>query len=80
MIPVSRRRFVVWRTPTLRWAFGTLLRPWRGALPSHLQDSNERAETGEQRCCQDIENESVHRFATGKSKEIETAKASISLL
>jgi hypothetical protein len=80
MISVSRGRSVMRRTLTLRWAFGTLLRPWRGALPRHLHDSNERAEAGKQRCYQDVENESVHRFATGKSKEIETAKASISLL
>ena len=68
------------RTFTLRWAFGTLLRPGRGALPRYLQGSNERAEASEQRQYHDKENKSVHRFATGKSKDIETAKASISLL
>jgi hypothetical protein len=77
MISVFRRRFVVGRTLTLRRAFRRPLRPsWR-ALPSCLQDTNERAKAGEQRYYQDIENESLHRFATAKSKDIETAKASI---
>jgi hypothetical protein len=80
MISVFRGRSVVERTLALRRTFRTLLRPGWGLLPSYLQDSNDRAEAGEQRHYQDIEDESFHRFATGKSKDIETAKASISLL
>jgi hypothetical protein len=48
MIFVFRRRSVVGRTLALRRVAGRPLRPWR-ALSSYLQDTNERAEAGEQR-------------------------------
>lgn len=76
MIFVFRRRSAVGRTLALRRVAGRPLRPW-WALSSYLQDTNERAEADEQRYQSDIENESVHRFATGKSTDIETAMASI---
>jgi hypothetical protein len=48
MILVFRRRSVVGRTLALRRVARRPLRPWR-ALSGYLQDTNERAEAGEQR-------------------------------
>ena len=49
----------------------------RWTLANHIQDTNERAKGSDQRNNQNREDASVHRSATGESKESEIAKASI---
>jgi len=58
------------------WPFGAFLGlGW--TLANHIQNTDERAKGSDQRNYQNREDGSVHRFATGKSKESEIAKASI---
>ena len=58
------------------WTFGAFLGR-RRTLANHIRNTNERAKGSDQRNHQNREDESVHRFATGKSKDSEIAKASI---
>ena len=74
MILVFRRRSVMGRARG--WTFGAL--PGLGrTLANHIQNTYVRAKDSDPRNYQNREDGSVHRFATGKSKDSEIAKASI---